>query len=62
MDQLQIRNTTYVIHHIFSGNKTPVELIHEKMVEASNQVLPLTTPSTNLYNTDGNQPVVRSSL
>lgn len=61
MEQYQINKTTYLIHRIFSGNKTASELVGDRLKEASCQVLPLTDTAPISYNTDGNQSVVRSS-
>ena len=61
MEQYQINKTTYLIHRIFSGNKTASELVGDLLKEASCQVLPLTDTVPISYNTDGNQSVVRSS-
>lgn len=61
MEQYQINKTTYLIHRIFSGNKTASQLVGDHLKEVSCQVLPLTDTLPISYNMDGSQFVVRSS-
>lgn len=61
MKQIQIKNTTYLIHHVFSENHTAADLIGARIKETSCQALPLTAPTPIAYNTDENQSAVRSS-
>lgn len=61
MEQYQFNKTTYLIHRIFSGNKTASQLVGDRLKEVSCQVLPLTDTPPISYNMDGSQFVVRSS-
>ena len=61
MEQYQFNKTTYLIHRIFSGNKTASQLVGDHLKEVSCQALPLTAPSPISYNTNGNPSAVRSS-
>ena len=50
MDKLQINNITYVVQREFVGEKTPSDLIRERIRQAHCQSLPLTTPASHVYN------------
>lgn len=50
MDKLQINNITYVVQREFVGEKTPSDLIRERIRQAHCQSLPLTAPASHVYN------------
>ena len=60
MQELQINQTTYRIQRVFTGSRTSVDLVAQRLKESSRQVLPLTAPAPISYNTGGNPSVVRS--
>lgn len=47
---IQINNITYVVQREFVGEKTPSDLIRERIRQAHCQSLPLTTPASHVYN------------
>lgn len=61
MEQYQVNKTTYLLHRVFTGEKTAVQLVEERIKTASCQALPLTDSASISYNTGGNQSAVRRS-
>lgn len=61
MEQYQVNKTTYLLHRIFTGEKTAVQLVEERIKTVSCQALPLTDSASISYNTGGNQSAVRRS-